>query len=155
MTDAANQRWSVKHMNPVVNQAVSDINEGKVNQAKAKASILISNIDAEQKSSAHSQQVIVEQRSALARVSGDVFTVESVFGGPVPVGANQETMVKVIEDINKARQSVIASSTRNIAQAIVNAQESIRQSGERIAKYREELAKVQPETVTATEVAGN
>ncbi len=136
----------------VVNQAVDQINEQRTKAAQSRAAILLENINAEKKSAEANEAIIVAKRAEIGKVNQDTVTVEGILGGVLPTTVNSETILKVVDEMNKGRQARIANQIRELAQALFNAQDAIRMSGERIAKYREEVLKLQPELVTAAEL---
>ncbi len=141
---------------PVVSAAIGKLNECKQSAVEAEAQSLINFILGEQQTIARLNDEIRQHREELVKMSHDLISVESVTGSPAPAipNINEETISKVILELNKSKQGSIEHAAKRLSDAVVGKQASIKATNDRITELRTKLAKLQAAVVTPETVLG-
>jgi dihydroxyacid dehydratase/phosphogluconate dehydratase len=138
----------------VIVDAVAAHNQRKVEEARNEGVRLIECINQEKAKIAGCNERIKALREEGDKFSKDVISVESVFGGSLPENANSETILKVVEAANKARQFEVEQKTKRYTDSITQEQDAIKAIQLRTDKYAEQLKALKPAVVTVDQIVG-
>lgn len=140
----------------VIQAGVQAFNEQKLEEAKGKVMSAIRGIQTEQSKIADFNRAIEGVRADLKNVEEDVITDESVMGRPIdgtsPSGA---TMIAAIKGLNDAKQANVKAQTLALTNRITDMQKGIKGCNERIAAIKADVAKLETENATVTQVMGS
>lgn len=133
----------------IVTNAVKALNEQRQAQVEATARGIIGNIMGENNNIKSYQTHIANAQKELAKITSSVITDVDALGGALPeqMNQNQVTIAKAIQQLNEANQASVKASAACILGSITQYEKSIEGCEQRIAKQREELAKLAVEVV--------
>ena len=87
------------------------------------------------------------------KIVDDVYTVESVYGGPLPAGnPHAEVMASAIKKLNDARQALVVDAAKSLDYRVQNARGAIKGCEARIKAEQEKASKLVTETLTVEQV---
>lgn len=147
-----------KSMSIIINEAVKLTNENSQKQVVAQAQLFIAKIQGEQSSIKGSEERIKVNVKELEGISASSISVASVLGDvrlPADGNPNTATILKAIEEANKAQQDGVKISSTNLVGSITAEQRNIASCQERIAKLRQELLNLGAASVTVATVMGS
>lgn len=140
--------------NTVTAAAVAKMNEVRHASVVDKAMVLISKIKSLQASNQCFEVSIKLTQGQLIKLSHDVIDYPAIVGveAPLAPNVNQVTILKGLEEANKARQSGVDQSAKAYSDDIIGMKASIKLNDEIVAELRKELAKLGAEELTVGEV---
>lgn len=142
-------------MKNIIQTAVENINTERSDAAIREAQGLLGAIEREQGLKAGHIKNVEENQKALAKVIESELTYEKVTGKPRPTTPTQseETAIKAIDAIVKARQDEVQSRVNSLANCIAGLHDSVKACDKRIEELREKLLKVEPTVVVQSDIA--
>ena len=139
----------------VINAGIELVNKSKMAKVEQDVAALVNQICGELKCISMQQETIKLEQVAVQKLSKDLITQDDVFGTVVTdPNQNEQTIAKVIYDMNKAKQSQVELKSQVHVQRIDNAKDSIVEHQKKIVELREKLSKLKLDEVTITEVLG-
>jgi len=141
--------------NQVVAEAVSKLNEQRTEQVVQEAVRLSNQIIEKQQKIEKCRESIKALQVEAGKLAKDVIDANRIFGGALPANANAETLGKVLEAANKARQYNIEQSGKRLTDAITAEQDTIVLLQKGITELQEKILKLEVPVVTVEQVAGS
>lgn len=141
--------------NTVVANAVQDLNERIAEKAQLEVNRIVQAILGEREIIAHAGQVLAANVAELKKLQEDVLDPASLGLSIPPEGertANEETIARVFDTMNRGRQDKIKATAITFRNEIERQRGVIMEANERIRKHMENLSKVSPEQVTVEQV---
>jgi hypothetical protein len=144
----------MSNTNIAVTNAINSLNEAAAKRAEADAASLIHQISDKLALVADNNSNITALQVELKRLESDTVDFTSVVGQTPGSTANTETIVKVIADLNKARQGGVQCSSTRIGSRILELQDANKAHNKALSDLREKLSKVAIKTVTEETIVG-
>lgn len=140
----------------ITQNAVKAVNEARVAEAEGKIARLINNIDSQREViKAHTANIKASQ-ARLQELADRTLTIGSIFGeARLPDNQNAITISKVIDQLNKARQSSVEVESSCLTNRIASEQDGIAAANDEIAQLVEQIGSVQVEVLTVADIAGS
>jgi gas vesicle protein len=142
----------------IVTEAVKLTNESNQKGVVSQAQRFIALIGGEQGSIRSCEARIKDLQNQLQGIAENSITISSVMGDselPSDGNPNTATIIKAIEEANRANQDAVKITSTNLVGSITNEQNSIAACNKRIDGYREELSKLAAASVTVSGVMGS
>jgi uncharacterized coiled-coil protein SlyX len=141
-------------MKTVAESAVEAINTQNRQNAEAKAIVLIKEIVNLQASIKSEEGNIEAVQKTLNDLMASELTYESVTGqgGLVPQNETQKTVQKAIETLVKSKQGCVEQRAVALGESVVHSKSNIAALNKRIAEKQAELAKIEVQIVSETDV---
>ena len=144
--------------NKIVDAAVSAINEQNLKLAVERASVIIGEIAALNRSISEDGREVGELQAELARLQQPDITPEGILGTPLPSEAsqneNQKTIARAISTMVKAKLGGVEAKCSRLGEEVIAKQFNMASSQAAIAKLQARLGEIVPEVVTTTEITG-
>ena len=150
----------VKQMkNNIATAAVDAVNKVNQGQVENKGAALVTGILQLQEEKKGSLDNIKEYQQELAEIREDVINDHTVLGTTLPAegkrNANEVTIARVIEQLNKNKQDGILRCSTRLTEAVIGAQANVEALDKKIRERRDELLKLAADVVTVDEVIGD
>ena len=131
-------------------------NEAKQKEVVSKAQSMITLIVAALAATKANKEAIAKEQEKAQALALDVIDQKAVLGTEFTgeLNMNQVTILKAIEEQNKARQESVKITAQAITQRIDSYNKGIKAQEEHIAKLRKELNELAADTVTVSQIVG-
>ena len=141
-------------MKTLASAAVEQINAQNLENAKAKAVVLVKDISGLLETVAARESDIDDLQKSLDELSNSELSLSKVMGKPMGTTLNQTqtTIAKAIEMLVKSKQDCVESRAKSLGEAIISNQKSIEALDEAIGKKRKELEDLKVEVVVEADV---
>lgn len=141
-------------MKTLVSAAVEQINAQNVENAKAKAIVLVKDISGLLDQVTAKESDIEQLQKELDKLSNSELTLTKVMGKPMGTTLNhtQTTIAKAIEMLVKSKQDCVESRAKSLGESVISCQKSIEALDEAIGKKRKELEDLKVEVVVEADV---
>lgn len=142
--------------NTVISAGVELVNKGKQAAVEQQASYLVGCILNSQQAIKLQQDTIKAEQENLRKLGLNTVTQAEVFGTPLSGEPNmsQQTILNVIEKLNKSKQASIELLSQQHIGRIDNAKAAIKTHEKQIADFRDQLSKLSTDVVTVAQVLG-
>lgn len=140
--------------NTVITEAVAAKNAALAEQTTNAALDLIDQIQSTTRAKTECQERVTRLRNELGLVVKDEVTEASILGGSLPQNSNRETIAKIVEAANKARQFTVESKSKRIVDGITAEQDAIKSLDDKLAELRKKLTDLQFPEVTQSQITG-
>lgn len=140
----------------IISAGVAQVNNDRVASVVSRAKSIILAIETEQASIATRVKAIEEQTKVLKSLEKLDVTYSSVFGTAAPAtpNANQDAILKALEEMQKQRSESVAAKSKNIVELIQTHLELNVKAEARIAEHRKALGELVVTEVTAAAIVG-
>lgn len=141
-------------MNSATQAGLEAVNKSRQSAVEAEAQSLINLILSNQKCIAGYEQAIKLEQAELAKLADDTITQSGVMGVEFTgtLNSNQVTIANAIKKLNDSRQESVSLKSQKHINAVTRTQDTIKELDKQIAEWRDKLAKLAAEVVTAEQV---
>lgn len=142
--------------NAVISAGIELVNKGKQAKVEQEVASLVEQICGQLKAIRLMNETIKIEQDNLNKLRKDLITQDDVFGSQITdeINVNEQTILKVIADMNKSKQGQVELKSQVHVQRIDQSKDAIADHNKKIAELRDRLAKLRVDEVTVTEVLG-
>lgn len=140
--------------NNIASDALVQVNKGILDAAVGKAASIVRAIKAVVTKIATLTKELAEEQKRFIELSRDTYEVADIVGGELPnTGSNATVITATLAELNKTQKDKVVAQTRDVATNVLSIQTSIADANKELADLREDLSKVNADTVDADDIA--
>lgn len=141
-------------MKTLASAAVEQINAQNVENAKAKAVVLVKEISGLLDQVGAREKDIDDLQKSLDELANSELTLSKVMGKPMgnQLNQTQTTIANAISALVKSKQDCVESRAKSLGEAIVSCHKAIESLDEAIGKKRKELEDLKVEVIVEADV---